>query len=454
MDIRIIKHRRLEKYLNLIEFKDIRIGSLLAQTFELNYYNPCSKFNINAARIVKYLFYLFFTRNSRPIPSSFIFTKLISRFHFNELMDPLIIHYLEQSAVICSENSFDSQIVNEYPINQRVIKFSQTINNNKRDIIYILYVFFKSTWILIKNKKRLKLNKEELSFFLAQLLVQLRSVSFWDNYFSRSKTQPKCIVTEFDRNSISSALILAAKKYRITSITLTHGVICDYGFTPLLADYIFCWGKFQQNQLIEQGVPSKKIVITGNPMIKKTEQNVITEGVVICFAISPEVLNRSMIELFISVMEKFDQATGMIKLHPSLHKDNFLWVSNLSPKIIIKDYKEITNKELFKEIDLLLIHQSGIANEALVAGIPVVVVEPEGSCNFSELQRELIYSAGCKGSTNSEELTAILSEFISNPVYYKEQGIAKSKKYLEDLFDKTGEESTQAMIAGINRITA
>jgi hypothetical protein len=305
-------------------------------------------------RMFKYLFYLFFPKDSSPAQSDFIFTKLISRLHFNELMDPLIIHFLENSAILCSENSFDNKLIEKYPINQHVIRFSQTINNKRGDISTILSVFFKSTWSLFKNRRRLELSREELIFFLAQLIVQLRSVSFWDYYFSRSKAKPKCIVTEFDRNSVSSALILSAKKFNIITITLTHGVICDYGFTPLLADYIFCWGKLQQDQLKEQGVPPKKIVVTGNPMVKTFDQKEVPQSEkVVCFAISPEILNRMMIELFISAVERIGSIKGMIKLHPSLQKKNYLWINNLSSGIIVKDYTEITNKELFEKIDLL-----------------------------------------------------------------------------------------------------
>jgi len=370
-------------------------------------------------------------------------------------MDPLIIHYLEHSAILCNGNSFHPQLLKTYPIDKRIIKFSQTINNSKRDIPKILSVFSITTWILLKNRRRLRLSKEEYFFFLAQLLIQLRSVSFWNDYFSKSTIKPKCIITEFDRNSVSSALVLSARNYNITSITLTHGVICDYGFTPLLADYIFCWGRFQQNQLMGQGVSSNRILITGNPMIKAFRQrNISKSGLVVCFAISPEISNRTMIEIFISAIKGFDQITGMVKLHPSLLKKNYLWINELSSNVIIKDCTEITNSELFEKTDLLLVHQSGIANEALASGIPVVILEPDGDDNFSELQRELIIKAGCKAASNLEQLIAILSDFTADPESFKIEGRARSRKYLDDLFDTIGEESIQAMISGINRLTA
>jgi hypothetical protein len=455
MDSNIRKHKKLERYLNIVEFKRIKIGSLLAQTFEFNYYNPCRKSFKNFIRIFKYLIYVFFPKNSIPIESDFIFTKLIRRFHFDELMNPLIIHYLKESAIVCNENSFDQVIMNRYIKNQHVIKFSQTINNDKKDIIRILSVFVRSSWILIRNKKRLNLSKDELFFFLAQLIIQLRSVSFWDSYFLRSVKKPKCIVTEFDRNSVSSALILCARNYNITTITLTHGVICDYGFTPLLADYIFCWGKFQQNQLIEQGVPRKKILITGNPMVKGFEhKNRLNSGLIVCLAISPEILNQSMIEMFVSAINGFDQLSGIIKLHPSQYKHNYLWIHDLSSKVTVKDSEEITNNALFEKIDLLLIHQSGIANEALASGIPVAIMEPNGSGNFSELQRELINSAGCRAVNNTEQLKALFSEFILDPESFKIRGRLKSRQYLENLFEVIGEDSIKAMIDNINRLTA
>ena len=67
-----------------------------------------------------------------------------------------------------------------------------------------------------------------------------------------------------DRNKHSSTLILAANARKIPTVTLVHGVINPpYGYAPLLAKYIFCWGKIQRDQLVSMNVNPERIKIVG-----------------------------------------------------------------------------------------------------------------------------------------------------------------------------------------------
>jgi hypothetical protein len=369
-------------------------------------------------------------------------------------MDPLIIHFLYQSTILCNENSFDHLLKNKIPKDQFMIHFQHTQRNRRKDIIKIISAFFLTSQLLIKNRKRLNVSGNEILFFLSQLIIQLKSVSYWDYYFSESNPKPSGVVTEFDRNHISNVLISCARKYRIKTITLTHGVICDYGFTPVLADYIFCWGNFQKKQLIEQGISSERILITGNPLIKSYRNHTtnVNGEYKIGFAISPESSNRKMIESFISAIEKINGIEGIIKLHPSLSKTDFLWITNLSSKTIVLSSDEITNGDFFEKVDLLIIHQSGIANEALSSGIPVVIYAPEGY--YTGFQRELIEVARCQAATNDKELKMIVNSFIDNPNEFRNKSLQFTSNYLKNLFEMTGEKSIQSMIAGINELIA
>jgi hypothetical protein len=454
VDLEVLKFRKLERYLNKLEFNQIKIGSLLSQAFEIAYYNNVKESLKNYFRIIKFLLSLYFIEDVKPLNSKYIFTKLINRNHFNELMDPLIIHYLNQSTIICNENSFDHVLKNIIPKDQLMIHFQQTHHNRRKDITKIISVFFLISRLLTKNRKRLHVSRNEILFFLSQLIIQLKSVSYWDYYFSKCDQKPSGVITEFDRNHISSALISCARKHKIKTVTLTHGVICDYGFTPVLADYIFCWGNFQRKQLIEQGISSERIFITGNPLIKNFQKSKINSDgeYKIGFAISPESGNSKMIVSFISIIEKYKVIEGIIKLHPSLRKSDFQWIANLTSKVTVISSDEITNTIFFDKIDLLIIHQSGIANEALSSGIPVVIYAPEGF--YSAFQYELINAAKCKAATNEKELTMIINNFLSNPNGFKTQSLELTSIYLKNLFETIDEKSVQSMIDGINKLIA
>jgi UDP-N-acetylglucosamine 2-epimerase len=267
-------------------------------------------------------------------------------------------------------------------------------------------------------------------------------------------------VTEFDRNSTASPMTLSARKHDILTITLTHGVILEYGIVPILSDYIFCWGEAQKRQLIKLGASSDCISVTGNPMIKRfnkfSEQNIDTrKALKVCLAISPEsdIVNNSLIEPFISAVEQNNNIQGIIKLHPSLKKENYKWVNSISTKVNIFESSDLANNELFKLIDLLIIHFSGIANEALAAGTPVIIMEPNGDSNLNVLQKELTQKAGCKIVTNGKELIEILDEVLVNPNLFRTDSINKCKEYLDNLFEFIGDESVRVMISEIDRLS-
>ena len=80
---------------------------------------------------------------------------------------------------------------------------------------------------------------------------------------------PGLILTEYDRFSYVASLISVAKKYSIPSYTMVHGTINNsIGYTPLLADRVFCWGERQKCELIKYGVDPNAISITGAPQLQ------------------------------------------------------------------------------------------------------------------------------------------------------------------------------------------
>lgn len=461
MEQSISKHKKIELLLNKIKFKGIKVGSLLAEVFIINSYHPYDiKFFKMILILIKYTLTMFLSKNLSIINSTFIFTKLSNKFHYNMLMDNLLLHYSERSVIIYDENTFDLKFNYFHSTYIRSMHASNTLNNSRADILKILTFSIKVMWILIKYRTRLEVTKNEIVFFVVKLLIQLRRVSFWDHYFITSLSKPKCIVTEHDRSTLSSSLILTAKKYHVFTITLTHGVITAFCNTPVLADQVFCWGKSQKDLLISFGIEAHRISKTGNPMFKVVKQKNYSElsrsnSFIFCLAIGPEseMLNKLIIDKFVLSIEKFDQVKGIIKLHPSLNKESYIWVNDLSTKLTILDSVEIVNSELFEKIDILLVHSSGIANEALVAGIPVVIILPTNSSMLNEVQFELTQQAGCQLAKDENELIDIFEKIISDPIKYKIDAKKRCKEYLKNLLETTGEESVKAMIAEIDRLT-
>lgn len=459
MQQEITKNQTIEKYLNKTEFNGIKIGSLIAQSFALNFINKGLHQNliVNLLVLLKYIITLWNNKKTEQYHADFLFTKLDNRFHFNELMDPLISHYRNNSIVLYDNNSFDHNKFNIHDINDKTILFTQTISNTKKDSLKILRVIFSVSYLLLRNKKKLKLTYHEVLYYINNLLIQLRRTSFWNHYFTIAEYKPLCVVTEFDRFLTATPLILAARKHNIQTITLIHGVLEDYSFTPFLADYIFCWGEGQKSQLISKGVDPKRIFITGNPMFKDHRSNKYSEestkNLCLCLAISPGFDNSSLIEPFASALNSVENVHGILKLHPSLKKEDFKWIEALSSKIEILTSKDILNSDMFQKIDLLIIHDSGIANEALDAGVPVTVLMSNSSQQLNNFQIELIKLAGCRLVTNEQDLANNFIELASNPIQFRLNAEKMGEKYLKMLYDTAGKDSVKAMISQIDKIS-
>lgn len=456
-----IKHYKvLERYLNKVKINGISIGSLIAQYYALNYISKQHSQSLftNLLVFLKYCLTLLSIKKTKPHKVDFIFTKLNNRFHFNALMNPLINHYNNKIIILCDENSFDKDEFEIQNIKKNTITFTQTNTNYNKDAIKILIAIFSATCLLFKNRKRLHLTFHEIIYFVNNLLIQLRRTSFWDHYFNEIQENPLVVVTEFDRCAESTPLILAAKKHKIQTVTLIHGVLEDYSFTPFLSDNIFCWGADQKKQLIAMGINPQRIRVTGNPMfnyefLDNSCNDCNLKSLSICLAISPGFDNRLIIEPFVSSLNKIENVKGIIKLHPSLFKEDFQWVNAISSKIDIVSSKEIKNSDLFKKIDLLIINDSGIANESLVVGVPVAVFVPEHNSQLNPFQNKLVTIAKCRLLNKEDDLTTLLNEVLGDPLEFRKNSTKNCSSYLKDLYESAGNESVLSMISEIDRIS-
>ncbi len=181
-----IKHLLIERYLNKVKFNGIRIGSLIAYYYALNFMNKQHARPVftNLLVLLKYVLTLWNNKKAEPFRADFIFTKITNRFHFNALMDPLIVHYYNKSVIVCDDGSFDKNKFDIQDIQKRAIGFEQTNSNHSKDAGKILRTVFTAFYLLIKNRKRLRLSFPEVVYFGNNLFFQLRRTSFWDHYFN------------------------------------------------------------------------------------------------------------------------------------------------------------------------------------------------------------------------------------------------------------------------------
>ncbi len=128
--------------------------------------------------------------------------------------------------------------------------------------------------------------------------------------------RPSVILTEYDRNSLWSCLVLAARKLGIPSLTLVHGVIerDAFGFSPVLADHMLCWGELDRAKLVDAGEASSRVTVAGCPRLNRDlpspslegrrRLGVDRDGPLAMLATSPESIRFELAEAFCSAVEQ------------------------------------------------------------------------------------------------------------------------------------------------------
>lgn len=187
--------------------------------------------------------------------------------------------------------------------------------------------------------------------------------------------KPKVVIVDYDRG-VFAPLVMAARKTSVKTITLQHGAINPpYGYTPLLADEIWVWGKGWGSILQDLTVNKYRIRITGTPIIDKLMpyegDNRLRRIGVGPNPVSDDENERVWMPIIEKLLKKGFEV--IVKLHPAQKKDSYIG-KMFTDLCSTFEAKEITNEKFFHSIDLLFVSTSGLGYESVCAGVPVMVV--------------------------------------------------------------------------------
>lgn len=416
----------LERYLNRLKFTGVPMGGTLGDQLALTKSHGVQSIRKTLVHLfwdLSQLLFSIFRKNKPLLNTRILATWLIDKSHFNNMIIPLIDSFKEQITVI-------SNPANVKKIQRaNLISLRESYNTPIRAIPSIICYYGKVLFLLFRNRQRLDLCNKELIFYTFRLFHQAKIISFYDYQFNKSKSKPRIVVTEFDRNSIASPLILTAKKNGIKTITLVHGVIGNY-FTPVLADRIFCFGEIQRDQLIERNVSKERIKITGTSIIPdfkefKVSRNRNNSTLTVCLGV--QTLKKIYLDLKLkTVIEAAIQVRTVeliIKLHPSQKKEDFIHLQEINSCIKVVSSSEIDNLDLFSKIDLLIINFSGLGIEAMYYGVPVILIQTKDE--ETQYMFDLIAKlSGLPVFETSSELVSIFNTVMND------------RSYLDDLANK------------------
>ena len=271
--------------------------------------------------------------------------------------------------------------------------------------------------------------------------------------------RPEAVLIEYDRNARGSCLVLAARCRGIPSLTLVHGVINGpFGYNPVLANTVLCWGEIQRRQFINYGTESDRIEIVGFDRMDEelqADQIEVRSGLGVAQDATVALLATNPIELaarecfsrsFCEAVSQSPGILGLVRLHPSESLDAYKEVALSFPHVRFTANDELKPDEAIAAADVVVAHSSGFGGEALAKGRLAVVLDTlDSPIGHGE---DLIRFGDVPRARSGEELSGILIR-IRSDAGFREALRQSGEVYTKSMFAAFGEEACNNIAAAV-----
>jgi hypothetical protein len=252
---------------------------------------------------------------------------------------------------------------------------------------------------------------------------------------------PAAILTEHDRASLWSCLVLAARTLGIPTFTMQHGVLDSQatGYTPVLADKMICWGEMHRQRLIAQGEDATRLLIGGCPRLSRdcagdaaqarSKLGLVADRPLVMLGTCPldTAARLRLASLFCEAARRLAAVSVAVRLHPSERTEDYAPLAARYPQVRFFSNAASTLDESLAAADVLVVQSSGLGSDALVKRRPVVVVDLPGIPLGHGA--DMVEAAGCPRVTTAEELTDALQQILFTSGR-KEQLLARADHYV------------------------
>lgn len=112
--------------------------------------------------------------------------------------------------------------------------------------------------------------------YLAAIIIKIFNyIQILERYkFPETAQKYICFNTAYKEESI---LTMYFKKHKVETITMQHGIFCDFkhvipfdiiNFANLISDKVLCWGQSTVDYLVSKGIDRSRLILMGNPKYK------------------------------------------------------------------------------------------------------------------------------------------------------------------------------------------
>ena len=209
------------------------------------------------------------------------------------------------------------------------------------------------------------------------------------------RTGAHTVVIASDQHRIGRLTTHVARAMGTRSIVLQHGLPqATLGYVPVAADVIAVWSDGSARWFEANGTPRQHLAIVGNPRldsvigrdrvadreatVRKTNLRG-TPAMLLALSVAPRDVNLRVLEMALDALHRSKDARLIVKLHPG-GSDWRPVTERLRASDIPRDRVHLLDRSplypLLGWADVVVVHRSTVAGEALAAGRPVIVVEP------------------------------------------------------------------------------
>lgn len=268
------------------------------------------------------------------------------------------------------------------------------------------------------------------TFLMSHLQTQSQFLMACEGFLDQVK--PTVIVTEYDRNLQASCLVLAAKKRGIPAVTMVHASAMpfpSYGWAPLLASQVCCWGEVHREKFKLYGVGDDRIAVTGcqaTPVALNSDRDAARRRVGVALECSVVLLATSPIRLderlaytgvFCEAISGMPGVSALVRLHPAEHLADYQEIIHRFPMVKFMTNADMSRDEALVSADLIVSHESSFGIDALLKGKLVIVLDLPSLSGSVKIVRELIDDAGCPGASDTPTLRAAAGRVLTDSAW-------------------------------------
>ena len=291
--------------------------------------------------------------------------------------------------------------------------------------------------------------------------LAIRSLYVYGFFRFLEDVQPTAVLADSEHNHPWACLILAARQMKIPTLQMIHcAIYTSYIFYPLLSDVALCWGEQQREQMISFGVEPERLQITG---CQRLTRKIAADGStvrarlglpqdvsVVMLATNPiaRLQWRKQVFAFGDAFSGCDDLVAVARLHPSERRSMYSEEIAQYRNVRFFESSEWTVEESFSVCDVVVSHNSGLGNDALVMGRPVVVLDVLGEPMSNG--QVLADKAGCPVVKTSDDLRQTVTRMLRDPDY-RQSLHEQAEKYVSWFCSAYGQEAARNVANELSR---